>query len=244
MSSYADNTTGKRAYDAADDAADNVHVRTVGSPSVDITSMQPPAQRYMPYAGAYSDSAWGNAPPGPRDSLESPAKRPADSLDLPGGATYTKPESRHQRPQSPTHSFIGFRRMSSLHALRFVFYVGTRLAQLVVALVCMAYLANSRHSRPPGSVDATERHTEVAVFVVGGVTAATALVSVVLHVFGRTRRRIEGSRVVWVSMVLNFLVFVTWIILVLINVVVVDCSRSADGAWCRDIKVSSATGLV
>ncbi|KAJ1724934.1 hypothetical protein LPJ53_000860 [Coemansia erecta] len=261
MSSYSNNT-GKRgnAYDTAGDDAqsayldqaarahgDSVHVQTMGSPSIDITSMSQPQQqqqqRYMPYAGAYSESAWGNAQPaGPRDSMVSTGKpKASSSLDMPAAAP---PPHKPEYYDGSSHSFVGFRRMSRWNAVRFIFYVTTRLAQLIVAIVCMAYLANSRHTRADDAVDTTERRTEVAVFVVGGVTAVTALISIVLHLFGRTRERIEKSRLAWVTMSLNFLVFVTWIILVLINVVVVDCSRKADGGWCRDIKVSSATGLV
>ncbi|KAJ2362457.1 hypothetical protein H4S02_011380 [Coemansia sp. RSA 2611] len=134
--------------------------------------------------------------------------------------------------------------MSHWSALRFLVYVGTRLTQLVVAIVCIGYLAQSRKQRPTPNNDVTEKNTEIAVFVVGGVTAGTAAASIVLHVFAKTRERIEKSRTAWFTLALNFAIFVTWIILVLINVVVVDCSRKTDGEWCMNLKNSLATGLV
>ncbi|KAJ1784112.1 hypothetical protein LPJ62_004761 [Coemansia sp. RSA 2167] len=128
--------------------------------------------------------------------------------------------------------------------MRFIVYVFTRLAQLVVAIVCIGFQADSRNKRPDNSVDTVERNTEVAVYVVAGITAGTALISIILHMFSKTRQRIEMSRLAWFTMFFNFAVFVTWIILIMINVVAVDCSRKVDGSWCRSIKASLATGLL
>ncbi|KAJ2911042.1 hypothetical protein GGI21_000253 [Coemansia aciculifera] len=153
-----------------------------------------------------------------------------------------------QRKNDPTknrRSVVGMGSMSHWHALRFLFYVGTRLTQLIVAIVCIGYLSQSRKQRPSSAiVDRTEKDTEIAFFVVAGVTAGTAAISIVLHMFAKTRQRIEKSRTAWFTLALNFAIFVTWIILVLINVVVVDCSQKSDGAWCHNLKASLATGLV
>ncbi|KAJ1646973.1 hypothetical protein J3B02_000607 [Coemansia erecta] len=273
MSSYK-NTTPARANayeDTGDSSAyvrgapgvsDRARVETMASPSIDITNMsnnnnrqQQQQHQYMPYAGAYSESAgniW-NQQAAARDSMISTGKQKNSLDEVPSGrhpygssgAVGAKRETYvPDYGSSDSHSFVGFRTMSHWHVVRFIFYVGTRLAQLVVALVCIAFLADSRHKRPYESVDTTERNTEVAVFVIGGVTAVTAAISIVLHLFAKTRRKVEKSRLSWFTMVFNFAVFVVWIILVLINVIVVDCSGKVDGTWCRDIKISSATGLV
>ncbi|KAJ2135357.1 hypothetical protein IW136_004306 [Coemansia sp. RSA 678] len=134
--------------------------------------------------------------------------------------------------------------MDKWNATQFIVYVFTRLAQLVVAIVCIGFQADSRNKRPDNSVDTVERNTEVAVYVVAGITAGTALISIILHMFSKTRQRIEMSRLAWFTMFFNFAVFVTWIILIMINVVAVDCSRKVDGSWCRSIKASLATGLL
>ncbi|PIA13155.1 hypothetical protein COEREDRAFT_83676, partial [Coemansia reversa NRRL 1564] len=134
--------------------------------------------------------------------------------------------------------------MSGWNVTRLVVYVFIRLAQLVVAIVCIGFQADSRNKRPENSVDTVERNTEIAVYAIGGVTAGTAISSIILHMFAKTRQRIEKSSFAWFTMVLNFAIFVTWIILVLINVVAVDCSKKNDGSWCRSIKASLATGLI
>ncbi|KAJ1822800.1 hypothetical protein LPJ56_000623 [Coemansia sp. RSA 2599] len=252
---YEDAGEGTSAYAGTPGVSDRVRVETMASPSIDITNMPNSnsnnQQQYMPYAGAYSESAgnvWNQQ--AARDSMISTGKQ-KNSLDEMPGARYpygsrasgTKRET-YMPDYSDSHSFVGFRTMGKWHVVRFIFYVATRLAQLVVALVCIAYLADSRHKRPYEAVDTTERNTEVAVFVVGGITAVTAAISIALHLFAKTRRKIEKSRLSWFTMVFNFAVFVVWIILVLINVVVVDCSKKVDGSWCKNIKVSSATGLV
>ncbi|KAJ1833985.1 hypothetical protein LPJ63_002320 [Coemansia sp. RSA 2711] len=186
----------------------------------------------QPYAGAYSDSAWTSRQQ--ESSLEEP-QRPATIKTT----TTTKIE-----PRSSSSGVVGMKQMDSWNVTRFLVYVFTRLVQLVVALVCIGFQADSRNKRPSGSVDVTERNTEIAVYVVAGITAGTALLSILLHMFAKTRQRIEKSRMAWFTMLFNFAVFVTWIILVLINVVAVDCSRKTDGTWCRSIKASLATGLI
>ncbi|KAJ2792821.1 hypothetical protein GGI18_000065 [Coemansia linderi] len=198
-------------------------------PSVDITSMQ------QPYAGSYSEASW-----------QTPRRpEPAQTLPSAGGLeTLSQKKEKKRGKQLDKRGVVGMNSMSHWSALRFLVYVGTRLTQLVVAIVCIGYLAQSRKQRPTPNNDVTEKNTEIAVFVVGGVTAGTAAASIVLHVFAKTRERIEKSRTAWFTLALNFAIFVTWIILVLINVVVVDCSRKTDGEWCMNLKNSLATGLV
>ncbi|KAJ2719418.1 hypothetical protein GGI07_005219 [Coemansia sp. Benny D115] len=271
-SAYEDATDGGERFRSSVEPksynANEVHVQSIPSPSIDITNMggdhhgRPTAQ-YMPYAGAYSESAWplgrsggggGDRMPANRDSMMT-ARGNGAMDDVPiiarsgGGGGYrnslsdptAKPETTYSDVQS---GIVGFKEMGRWNATRFVFYVLTRLAQLVVAIVCIAFLADSRTKRAYDDVDGTERNTEIAVFVVGGITAVTAAVSIALHFFARTRKRIEKSRLAWFTVALNFAIFVTWIILILINVIVVDCSKKTDGTWCRNIKVSSATGLI
>ncbi|KAJ1999645.1 hypothetical protein GGI04_004481 [Coemansia thaxteri] len=162
----------------------------------------------------------------------------------PTPAAVPKPPTAARKKGDST-GVVGMADMSHWSALRFVVYVGTRLAQLVVAIVCIGYLSQARKNRPADAAnDVTERNAEIAVFVVGGITAGTAAISIVLHMFAKTRQRIEMSRTAWITLALNFSIFVAWIILVLIDVIVVDCSRKSDGLWCRDIKASLATGLV
>ncbi|KAJ2440654.1 hypothetical protein GGF42_007553 [Coemansia sp. RSA 2424] len=200
-------------------------------PSVDITSMQ---QRQQPYA--YSETSWQT----PRAPEPAQALAPAASAAVP--TTAQKP---NKRGNDPKKSVVGMGSMSHWSALRFLVYVGTRITQLVVAIVCIGYLAQARKQRPSDNKgDQTERDTEIAFFVVAGITAGTAAVSIVLHMFAKTRQRIEKSRTAWFTLALNFAIFVTWIILVLINVIVVDCSKRTDGSWCHNLKASLATGLV
>ncbi|KAJ2745062.1 hypothetical protein GGI20_002471 [Coemansia sp. BCRC 34301] len=176
-------------------------------------------------------------------SMQQPVPPPPPAMTYSEAAWQTPTTSKKKKDRS---SVIGMDSMGHWSALRFIMYVGTRLTQVIVAIVCIGYLAQSRSQRPSSSEggDKTERDTEIAVFAVAGVTAATAFVSIVLHLFAKTRQRIEKSRTAWFTLALNFAIFVTWIILVLINVVVVDCSRKADGSWCHNLKASLATGLV
>ncbi|KAJ2269194.1 hypothetical protein GGH19_003600 [Coemansia sp. RSA 1807] len=191
---------------------------------IDITSMGRPEQ---PYAGAYSESAWNI---NKNEDLEKavPVPKPPTIIE----------------PKRESAGIVGMKKMDKWNAMRFIVYVFTRLAQLVVAIVCIGFQADSRNKRPENSVDTVERNTEVAVYVVAGITAGTALISIILHMFSKTRQRIEMSRLAWFTMFFNFAVFVTWIILIMINVVAVDCSRKVDGSWCRSIKASLATGLL
>ncbi|KAJ2859827.1 hypothetical protein GGH94_005882 [Coemansia aciculifera] len=224
---YDDNANNRETYlsNVGQYSGSNAHL-----PSVDITSMQ------QPHGGAYSEASWQTPrPPEPAQAL--PA---AGGLETVGG----QKKDKNRGKKVDQRGVVGMNSMSHWSALRFLVYVGTRLTQLVVAIVCIGYLAQSRKQRPTEGGDVTERNTEIAVFVVGGITAGTAAVSIILHMFAKTRQRIEKSRTAWFTLALNFAIFVTWIILVLINVVVVDCSRRTDGVWCRNLKNSLATGLV
>ncbi|KAJ2080013.1 hypothetical protein H4R24_003385 [Coemansia sp. RSA 988] len=219
-------------------------------PSVDITSMN--QQPYQPYAGAYSESAWGVN--GKQVNRQSASTTKGTSLDNNGvpNKFQTTVSTTSEKPmgagggkhKGSGGGVVGVKDMSSWNATRFFVYVFIRLMQLVVAIVCIGFQADSRNKRPDNSVDTVERNTEIAVFVLGGVTAGTATISIILHIFAKTRQRIEKSWLAWFTMVFNFAIFVTWIILVLINVVAVDCSKKNDGAWCRSIKASLATGLI
>ncbi|KAJ2812517.1 hypothetical protein H4S07_001345 [Coemansia furcata] len=224
---YDDNNRDTYLSNIGQYSGSNAHL-----PSVDITTMQ-----QQPHGGAYSEASWQT--PRPPEPAQSSA--PAGGLESVGGNQQQK--DKRGKPVDQ-RGVVGMNTMSHWRALRFIVYVGTRLTQIVVALVCIGFLAQSRKQRPTQDDDVTERNTEIAVFVVGGITAATAAVSIVLHLFAKTRRRIEKSRTAWFTLALNFCIFITWIILVLINVVVVDCSRKGDGVWCRNKKNSLATGLV
>ncbi|KAJ2353636.1 hypothetical protein IWW50_000371 [Coemansia erecta] len=206
---------------------------------VDITSMGRPEQ---PYAGAYSDTSW-NVPK--RASVEqTKATWNAPNNDSLEQISTVKVSTEKGSGKGGSSGVIGMGQMDSWNATRFIVYVFTRVAQLVVAIVCIGFQADSRNKRPSDSVDTVERNTEIAVYVVAAITAGTALVSILLHMFAKTRQRIEKSRLAWFAIFFNFAVFVTWIILMLINVVAVDCSRKVDGSWCRSIKASLATGLI
>ncbi|KAJ2798335.1 hypothetical protein H4R20_004858 [Coemansia guatemalensis] len=228
---------------------DNSGAQRTAMPSVDITSMN--QQPYQPYAGAYSESAWGvNGKQVNRQSTTTTKGTSLDNNGVPSKfqttvSTTEKPMSADSgKYKSGGGGVVGVKEMSSWNATRFVVYVFIRLLQLVVAIVCIGFQADSRNKRPDNSVDTVERNTEIAVFALGGITAGTATISIILHMFAKTRQRIEKSRLAWFTMVFNFAIFVTWIILVLINVIAVDCSKKNDGAWCRSIKASLATGLI
>ncbi|KAJ1900222.1 hypothetical protein LPJ81_003989 [Coemansia sp. IMI 209127] len=223
-----------------------------GTPPVDITSM------YHPYAGSYSESSWhgpnsqsvAEQGGGGGGGVARQSTVGSSSIeDGVGGMTDTKRTSdsskKNKKNKNETQrSKVGMEQMNHWNAFRFVVYIAMRVAQLVVSIVCIGFISHSRNARPSGAVDATERNTEVAVFVIGAITAVTAAVSIVCHLFARTRQRIEKSRMAWFTGALNFAIFGVWIILVLISVVAVDCSRKTDGAWCTSIKIGLATGLV
>ncbi|KAJ2801988.1 hypothetical protein H4S07_004796, partial [Coemansia furcata] len=109
--------------------------------------------------------------------------------------------------------------------LRFIVYVGTRLTQIVVALMIIGFLVQLCKQWSMQDDDVTEHNTGTAVFVVGGITTASAVISIVLYLFSKTRQMIEKSRTVWFTLVLNFGIFITWIIIILINAVaiVINC---------------------
>ncbi|KAJ2397554.1 hypothetical protein GGI23_003495 [Coemansia sp. RSA 2559] len=216
-----------------------------GTPAVDITSM------YQPYAGSYSESSWH----GP--NIQSVAERGgvvtrqstvgSSSIEdgVSGMTDAKKTNKKNKKNRDETQrSKVGMEQMNHWNAFRFVIYIAMRAAQLVISIVCIGFISHSRSTRPSGAVDATERNTEVAVFVIGAITAVTAAISIVCHLFARTRQRIEKSRMAWFTGALNFAIFAVWIILVLVSIVAVDCSRKTDGAWCSSIKVGLATGLV
>ncbi|KAJ1663295.1 hypothetical protein IW140_005146 [Coemansia sp. RSA 1813] len=232
----------RNAYDQ-----NEVPLQATSTPPVDITSM------YQPYAGSYSESSWHGTSRQSAVPQEGGIARQStvgsSSLEDGGGVvgTDTKASSdkKKKKKKGETQgSKVGMEQMSHWNAFRFVVYIALRAAQLVISIVCIGFIAHSRSARPSGSVDTTERNTEVAIFAIGGITAVTAAVSIVCHMFARTRKRIEKSRMAWFTGALNFAIFAVWIILVLISVVAVDCSRKTDGAWCSSIKVGLATGLV
>ncbi|KAJ2614457.1 hypothetical protein H4S08_001690 [Coemansia sp. RSA 1365] len=235
--------SGARNYDSEG-------VQRTTMPSVDITSMN--QQPQQPYAGAYSESAWGaNGKQVKIQSASNTKDASLDKSDVPNNhqttvaATTEKPMGGGSGEyREDGGGLVGVKDMSGWNVTRFVVYVFIRLAQLVVAIVCIGFQADSRNKRPEDSVDTVERNTEIAVYALGGVTAGTAISSIILHMFAKTRQRIEKSWLAWFTMVLNFAIFVTWIILVLINVVAVDCSKKNDGSWCRSAKASLATGLI
>ncbi|KAJ2850419.1 hypothetical protein IWW36_001909 [Coemansia brasiliensis] len=199
---------------------------------VDITSMSHPSH---PYAGSYSEAT----------GYSTEANRVPSRTEYITKTTKVEPLYETSKHNSSSHNVIGMKSMDKWNATRFLTYVFTRLAQLVVALVCIGFQADSRNKRPSGSnVGFTQNNVEIAVYVIGGITAATALISLILHMFRKTRERIEMSRLAWFTMFFNFAVFIVWVVLVLVNVVAVDCSRKLDGSWCRSSKASLATGLI
>ncbi|KAJ2161973.1 hypothetical protein GGF46_001069 [Coemansia sp. RSA 552] len=238
---YDDTATG--AYlDAAPGSGDAARATM---PTVDITTMGNSEQKYpyQPYGGAYSESAW-NAAPVPSGSGTGSL---GNSLDMPKASVTTATEkgrSKHDRGGGGGGGVVGMKQMGGWSATQFVVYVLTRLIQLAVALVCIGFQADSRGKRPDDSVGGVENNVELAIYAIAGVTAGTAALSIVIHIFSKTRQRIEKSRFAWFTMVFNFAVFAVWIVLVLINIIVVDCSRKNDGGWCRSTKASLATGLI
>ncbi|KAI7824455.1 hypothetical protein BX661DRAFT_199625 [Kickxella alabastrina] len=255
MSSYNDNRYNTNYEDASyvhgspGIRQEEVRVHNINSPSVPISSMAPnqSAQEYKPYAGAYSESTW-DKPSVVKSNKARLSTAKGNSLDEvnisrdPYATTIVPKNENYDKGNN--HSFVGFKRMGGWHATRFIFYVLTRIAQMGVAVVCIAFLAESRRKRSYDNIEAVERNTQIAIFVVGGLTALTALISILLHLCARTRQRIEKSRLSWFTLVLSFVIFGAWVVLVLINIIVVDCSKKVDGSWCRDLKVSSATGLI
>ncbi|KAJ1734374.1 hypothetical protein LPJ72_002388 [Coemansia sp. Benny D160-2] len=215
-----------------------------GTAPADISSV------YQPYAGSYSESSWhGTAQQ--QQQQEQPQQQQAaaaavsrfstaGSSSLGDGAQLQS----GRKNEAGRASKVGMEQMSHWRALRFVVYITMRAAQLVVSIVSIGFVAHSRSVRPSNAVDTTQRNTEVAIFVVGGVTAVTSAAAIACHIFARTRKRIEKSRMAWFTCVLNFAIFAVWIVLVLISVVSVDCSRKTDGAWCTSIKTGLATALV
>ncbi|KAJ2773459.1 hypothetical protein IWQ56_000987 [Coemansia nantahalensis] len=216
------------------------------SHSVDITSMP------QPHGGAYGESA-RFATGGPPNRRFSGLMGRPESLASSGGslghtkAITTKSEripTTYSDGSSRSGGVVGVREMSTWKATRFVVYIGLRLLQMVVAVVCLAFQANARSKRPDGRVGDTEDNTDKATIAVGGITAGTAALSIVLHLVAKTRAKLANTKVAWVTTVFNFCLFATWIVLVLINIVAVDCSTSNDGAWCSSAKTSLATALV
>ncbi|KAJ2783581.1 hypothetical protein H4R18_001634 [Coemansia javaensis] len=241
--SYADAVRADNAGGPSNDNSDGGRQATV-----DITSMGHP--QYQPYAGAYSESA-GRATGAPPDNRLSVVISKRNSLASNGDslayhkATTTKSEKiRSSVSDGGGGGAVGMRDMDTWHATRLVCYLALRVAQLVVVLVCIGFQADARNKRPGGRAGATESNTEIATIVLAGVSAAMALFSILMHMFAKTRRSLDSARVAWPMAVVNFAIFVTWIVLVLINVVAVDCSTAADGSWCRSAKAALATGLI
>ncbi|KAJ2553065.1 hypothetical protein EV175_003074 [Coemansia sp. RSA 1933] len=222
---------------AYDQQPSSAAARATGTPPVDITSM------YQPYAGSYSESSWHGTSSRPAADEGVTRQSTTGSSSIEGGLGGTDAKQPPSGSQSKRPK-VGMEQMNHWNAFRFVVYIAMRAAQLVLSIVCIGFIAHSRNTRPSGAVDTTERNTEIAIFVVGAVTAATAAISIVCHLFARTRQRIERSRLAWFTGGLNFVIFAVWIILVLISVVAVDCSRKTDGAWCSSVKTGLATGLV
>ncbi|KAI9505903.1 hypothetical protein GGI25_001475 [Coemansia spiralis] len=177
------------------------------------------ASMYQPYAGSYSESY----PPRPAEAHKPSINEPA----MP--AAPSKPE--HADKKNP----IGMDDLSPWRAFRLAVYIFLRLAQLVLAAVTMGLIARVQHN------STVEKNTEIAIYVIGGITMLISVVSITCHVFARTRQRVERSRLMWLTGLVNFAVFVVWIVLVLIMVVAVDCSQSS---WCKSVRVGLALALV
>ncbi|KAI8318347.1 hypothetical protein GQ54DRAFT_300466 [Martensiomyces pterosporus] len=212
------------------------------SPSVDITSMGQP--QYRPYAGAYSESSWAQ---NNRHSVAATSDAYAKGGSLDGADTVKPPFTKEGSAAGSTESggsLVGMEQMTHWRAFRFYMYILTRLLQIIIAIVCVGYLASSRKNSTKQEQGGTERNVEIVVYIVGSLTAISAAVSIALHIFARTRNHMRKSRLSWFTLSLNFVIFLLWIILVLINVIVIDCSIKNEGSWCRDIKTSQATALI
>ncbi|KAJ2699213.1 hypothetical protein H4R19_005546 [Coemansia spiralis] len=219
------------------------------SQSVDITSMGQPL-------GASSSGGTGFVAGAPPSKRFSALTGPRDSMASGGGSLgHTKAFTTKSEQIPATYSdagrgggggggVVGVKEMGGWKATRLIMYIGLRLAQMAVAIVCLAFQATARSKRPDGRVGSTEDNTDVATIAVGGITAGTAALSIIMHIFAKTRKKLGGPKIAWIMTGFNFCLFATWIVLVLINIVAVDCSTSNDGSWCSSAKTSLATGLV
>lgn len=169
----------------------------------------------------------------------------ADITSMPQRPSVSTAVNKQQEMPELSYADSEREKMGRWNALRLAIYLIIRFAQIVVAVVCMAFLGYSRNKRPSGQQPGTtEGNTEIAIFAVAGLTVLTALCAILLHFVRKTRERMQKSRLSWATLVLNFVIFVVWIILVLILVISVDCSKTADGGWCTASRVSLATALV
>ncbi|ORX68469.1 hypothetical protein DL89DRAFT_293724 [Linderina pennispora] len=232
-SSYQFPQANKSAYDTdgAEGYLEPVRISSATpaphQPSVDITAMGEP--EYRPYAGSYSAAPAGNV----QNDQE---KSRATSKD-------------HKRSMSKGNEFaddgdmLGIAEMSHLRACRLCTYLMIRILQIVLAIACLGLMANSR-TKAGSDLGGIVPNTTIVFYVVGGVTAVVAAVSIALNLFRRTRVYIRTSRLEWSSLVLNSLIFAMWMILVLIDVVAVDCSTKDGGSWCKKMKVGLAMALI
>ncbi|KAJ1732558.1 hypothetical protein LPJ61_001988 [Coemansia biformis] len=205
-------------------------------------------QASNPYGGSYSEAArFANVGQQTNATSKLPDKRDSlvsnrDSLGY-HKATTTKSEKIPNR-FNRSGGVTGVKEMSSWKATRFVVYIVLRLVQLAVALVCLGFQTDVRNKRPGGRAKTTESNTEIATIALAGITAGASALSIIMHLFAKTRKHMSSTKVAWPMTVFNFCLFVTWIVLVLINLVESDCSTSTDGTWCKSVKATLATGLI